>query len=51
MDILTEALRVVFVVGMVAIPLLFCLSNREATGRNQNQAQTPEGGGKQGAEV
>jgi hypothetical protein len=43
LDIVVEALRVIFVVGLVAIPILYWLSGRGKTDRSQDQNEEKRG--------
>jgi hypothetical protein len=43
LDVVTESLRVAFVVGIVAIPILYWFSGSRSAGRDQNRAQNEDG--------
>ena len=42
MDIMTESLRIIFVVGLVAIPILYWLSGGGTARRGQDRTQNEE---------
>ena len=49
LDVVKEALRVFFVVGIVLIPILYWISGK-AAGRNQNRARNEDEGTRQSDE-